>query len=96
MKVITQDDKKKINQLYLELGTYAAVSRATGFSPGTVKKYVIPGYTNIDDSQIIRYSREALPEFAPEVFRGRDWGELCVLTEEELKDIHDLWKEMEL
>ena len=96
MKIITQEDKKKINKLYLELGTYAAVSRATGFSPGTVKKYVIPGYVNVDKEAIIRYSREELPEFEPERFRNVDWGELCVLTKPELEEIYGLWKELEL
>lgn len=96
MKIITQTDIKNINKLYLELGTYAAVSRATGFSPGTVKKYVVPGYTIVDDKSIVHYSREALPEFEPERFRGKDWGEMCVLSQDELQEIYDLWKEIEL
>lgn len=96
MKIITQADIKQINKLYLELGTYAAVSRATGFSPGTVKKYVVPGYTFIDESKIKRYSREQLPDFAPERFRGKDWGEMCVLSSDELQEIYELWKEIEL
>lgn len=96
MKIITQADIKEINKLYLELGTYAAVSRATGFSPGTVKKYIIPGYQYIDESSIIRYSRPELPDFAPERFRGKDWGEMCVLSPDEIKEIYTLWKEIEL
>ena len=96
MKVITQADIKQINKLYLELGTYAAVARATGFSPGTIKKYVVPGFTLIDESKIKRYSRPELPEFAPERFRGKDWGEMCVLSPDELKEIYELWKEIEL
>ena len=39
MKIITQDDIKEINRQYKKLGTYAATARATGFSPGTIKKY---------------------------------------------------------
>ena len=96
MKVITQADIKQINKLYLELGTYAAVSRATGFSPGTIKKYVIPGYKAVDNASIIRYSRDELPDFAPERFRGKDWGEMCVLSPEEIQEIYQLWKEIEL
>lgn len=96
MKIITQADIKIINKLYLELGTYAAVSRATGFSPGTVKKYVVPGYQNVDNAAIIHYSRDALPEFMPERFRGKDWGELCVLSPNEIQEIYTLWKEIEL
>jgi hypothetical protein len=96
MKIITQKDKENINKLYLELGTYAAVSRATGFSPGTVKKYVNPNYSIVDESKIIRYSRESLPDFEPERFRNRDWGELCELSQEEIEGIYLLWKEMSL
>lgn len=96
MKIITQADIKQINKLYLELGTYAAVSRATGFSPGTVKKYVVPEYTFVDESKIKHYSREQLPDFAPERFRGKDWGEMCVLSSDELQEIYELWKEIEL
>lgn len=96
MKIITQEDKKLINKLYLELGTYAAVSRATGFSPGTVKKYVIPNYIEVDDSRIIRYTRKELPEFDATKFRNNDWGDLCVLSAKEVEDIYELWKELEL
>ena len=96
MKIITQEDKKKINKLYLELGTYAAVARATGFSPGTVKKYIIPGYTYVEESTIKRYDREDLPDLDPTMFRDVDWGDLCVLSEEERREIKELWKELEL
>ena len=96
MKVITKDDIKKINELYLELHTYAAVARQTGFSPATVKKYVIPGYAVVDESSIKRYDREKLPDFTPEIFRGVDWGDLCVLSQEEIKEIYELWKEVEV
>ena len=33
MRVVTQSDIKEFNRLYLELKTYAAVARKTGFSP---------------------------------------------------------------
>jgi hypothetical protein len=96
MKVITNEDKKLINKLYLEMGTYAAVARATGFSPGTVKKYVIPNYSLPDENNIIRYSREGLPDFDSTQFRNTDWGELCTLSVDELKEIYELWKEIDL
>lgn len=96
MKLITQEDKKKINKLYLELGTYAAVARATGFSPGTVKKYVIPGYTYVEESAVKRYDRDGLPDLDPMMFREVDWGDLCILSEEECREIKELWKELEL
>lgn len=41
---VTPDDILQMNTLYLELKTYAAVARKTGFSAGTVKKYIIPDF----------------------------------------------------
>jgi hypothetical protein len=41
---VTTKDIENMNNLYLELKTYAAVARATGFSPATVKRYIVPDY----------------------------------------------------
>ena len=35
---VTDEDIKKMNELYLEIGTYAGVAREVGFSGSTVKK----------------------------------------------------------
>ena len=40
-KLVEPQDIIKMNELYKELGTYAAVARKVGFSPTTVKKYII-------------------------------------------------------
>ena len=95
MKIITQNDIREINRLYLELKTYAAVSRATGFSPATVKKYIIQDYNVPDESNFIRFNRP-LPEFDSAMFRGNDWGALCMLSPEEEQEIRDLWKELDV
>ena len=95
MKVITQKDVKEINRLYAELKTYAAVSRATGFSPATVKKYIKADYQVLDESTFIRFDRP-LPEFDSTPFRGDDWGNLCLLSSEEEQEIRELWKELEV
>ena len=95
MRVITNKDIQEINRLYAELHTYAAVARKTGFSPATVKKYVRPDYEIVDESTIKRFNRP-LPEFDSTMFRCSDWGHLCVLTEDEVKEIKDLWKEIEV
>lgn len=95
MKVITQNDIKKINKLYCELKTYAAVSRATGFSPATVKKYIINGYTPVDEEKIKRFN-EPLPDFDSTIFRKKDWGDLCTMTDGEFKEIMELWEELEV
>lgn len=94
MRIITQYDKLEINRLYKELGTYAAVSRATGFAPSTVKKYVDKNFEDVDTTQLIRFEGR-LPEFDATKFRGDDWGHLCELSDEEVKEIVELWKEIE-
>ena len=97
MKYVTQDDIKKINELYLQLKTYAAVSRATGFAPSTVKKYVIPNYQKVEEKNIVRFTGP-LPDFDDykKVFYKKDWRELCNLSEEEYAEIKELWKELDL
>ena len=94
MKIITQADKKTINELYYKLKSYAAVSRATGFSPATVKKYVVAGYEPVEEVQVVRFNRP-LPEFDPTIFRIPDWAPLCMLADEELESLPELWKELE-
>lgn len=95
MKVITNSDIKEINRLYIDLKTYAAVARATGFSPATVKKYVIKDYKIIDENNIIRFNKP-LPDLDSTIFRCNDWGHLCLLSEDELSEIKILWKELEV
>lgn len=95
MKVITQKEIQEINRLYAELHTYAAVARKTGFSPATVKKYVVKDYVPVDETNFKRFDKP-LPEFDPTMFRGNDWGVLCVLSEDERKEIKELWKEIEV
>lgn len=95
MKVITQKEIREMNSLYLQLKTYAAVSRATGFSPATVKKYIIPNYSEPEESNFIRFDRP-LPEFDSTMFRCDDWGHLCLLSPEEEDEIRELWKELEV
>jgi DNA invertase Pin-like site-specific DNA recombinase len=54
---VTEQDKIQINELYLELKTYAAVARETGFSPSTVKKYIIPNYISQNDIKITPFNK---------------------------------------
>ena len=95
MRVVTYDDIQKINRLYYELKTYAAVARETGFAPTTVKKYVDKNYKPIEEDKIKRYEGK-LPEFDSKVFRGKDWGEMCMLSNEEEDEVIKLWEEMEV
>ena len=96
---ITQEIIEEINKLYLEIGTYAGVSRAMGGTPSatTVKKYIIPNYKPRERLQIKKFEVEisSLPNYEP--FKLVDnWGELCVLSESEEAEIHELWEELSL
>lgn len=91
---ISADDIIRINELYQELGTYAAVARATGFSPGTVKKYVQSGsIVEIPESK--RFKISDIPNMNLALFQGKEnLGVLCVLSSQEEEEIRELWKEI--
>ena len=94
---ITQEQIIEMNELYLQLKTYAAVSRAMGGSPSptTVKKYIIPGYTSKKDLKVEVFHEADLPEFAKDRFLGVDnWGDLCSLSKDEKEEIVMLWNEL--
>lgn len=96
-KKVTPEDIIQFNELYFKLKTYAAVARETGFSASTVSKYVDKNWRPISKESVIRFKAEDLPEFSTEMFRGvRNYGDLCVLSEEEKKEIQELWKELSI
>ena len=95
--VVTQEMIVQMNELYLEIGTYAGVSRAMGGtpSPSTVKKYIIPKFTSKNNIEVEVFHEGDLPEFAAEIFCGVDnWGDLCSLSETEEEEIVKLWNEL--
>ena len=94
---ITQDQIIEINELYLQIGTYAGVSRAMGGrpAPSTVKKYIIPNYTSREKQVKTIFHKEEIPELNSSLFNEiYNWGDLCTLTEEEKEEITILWDEM--
>lgn len=95
MARVSQEDIIRINDVYYKCRTYAQTARETGFSPATVKKYVIDGYAPAGSTEQKRFSGE-LPEFSTKPFMREDWGNLCVYTEEEEKELSELWKELKI
>ena len=94
---VTSQDIIRFNELYLKLKTYSAVARETGFSASTVKKYIKDNYRPQDEIKIKRFRREDLPRFNPHLFENcNDFGGLCVLSDEELEEIHELWDELSI
>lgn len=94
---VTNEDILRINEIYYKTKVYAETARQTGFSAGTVKKYVIPGWQPVAAENIQKFDKNSLPHFtkAVEIFRGvSNYGNLCVLSEEELEEIGILWGEL--
>ena len=84
---ITQSDIENINEAYLRLGTYAAVSREVGFAASTVKKYIIPNYVSKKDLK--KRPCKGIPN------KGEykiNWN--IELSEEEIEEIKELWEEI--
>ena len=96
---VTNEDILRINEIYYKTKVYAETARQTGFSAGTVKKYVIKGWEPVAVENIKKFDPAQLPDFqeAVKIFRGIDnYGNLCVLTDYEKSEIKELWKEMAL
>jgi hypothetical protein len=94
---VTNEDILRINELYYKHKTYAEVARQTGFAASTVKKYVDKNWEPVKTENIIRFDLVNLPNFfevAP-LFRGvENYGDLCVLSEEDIEQMKSLWEEL--
>lgn len=96
-KRVTQTDIEEFNKLYLTLKTYAAVARQTGFSAGTVKRYIIPGFTVSNGIEPLGEDRlESIERFIYEFASLEDFGEMAVLSQNERVEIYELWKELSI
>ena len=86
----------KMNELYLQIGTYAGVSRALGGSPSasTVKKYIVPGYKPQAEITKISFSWDDVPKAKDIDLKYSDFGDLCELAVTENAEIKKLWEEL--
>ena len=94
---VTNEDILRINELYYKHKTYAEVARQTGFAASTVKKYVDKNWEPVKTENIIRFDLVNLPNFfeVTPLFRGvKNYGDLCVLSEEEKEEMKSLWEEL--
>lgn len=88
---VTQQDIIKINELYLQYKTYAAVARETGFSAATVKKYIIQNFAAVPTTKF-----EGSTELKSEIFKGYSWDNLIDLSDKEKEEMEILRKEVNL
>ena len=94
---VTENDKIKFNELYYKYHNYSRVARETGFSPSTVKKYIIKDYVPADKIEIKRFRLREFPEPKYDIFKNvENWSTLCALSDEEVEEIRELWKEMSI
>ena len=92
---VTTEDIKLFNELYYKHKTYAEVARQTGWSASTVSKYIDKNYIPMAQKNIKRFDMSTMPEFTTERFANvTNYGELCVLSEEEKQEIIELWEEL--
>lgn len=92
---VQQDDIVKMNELYLQLKTYAAVSRIVGFSPTTVKRYIDPNFVTAKDLPYKKFSGvicDARFIVRPKSKEG--WFEWLSFKEKEKNDCEELRKEI--
>lgn len=97
-KRVEQDDIIRINELYLKFHTYAEVARQTGFSPSTVKKYVVADFTAPETAEKKIFSQEMIPKNVDlSLLKNKnDWGNACILRANEEEEIRELWKELSI
>lgn len=101
MAKISTDKILEINEVYYSLSgrqkTYAETARRTGVSASTVKKYIDPDFSPVNESSIKRLSIGDIPEYNIDVFKGiENIGALCILSDEEKEEMKELWKEMKI
>lgn len=97
--VVTQEMIEEINTLFLKIGTYAGVSRAMGGTPSatTVKKYIIPNFTPREALKKKEFNTpiSEIPDYEPFKLM-ENWGDLCVLSDDEYDEVEKLWEELVL
>ena len=92
---VTQEDKIRMNELYLKYKTYAEVARQTGFSASTVKKYIISDFIPQDKLEIKKFDK-IIPNTFPADFpkNNDEWARLLAFTDLEAANMEELRKEI--
>ena len=95
MARVTSEDILRMNEIYYKTHVFAEVARQTGFSASTVRKYVNVNWKPVELDKIIKFDLNNLPEFDTTPFKHvSDYGAMCVLDDEEIDQIRELWKEL--
>lgn len=95
-KLVQEEDIVAMNEAYLLCGTYSGVAKVLGWSPSTVKKYIIEGYQSkgivgeVPSTKV--FVEPAAVDEAIEYLLNH--SNLSCLTEQERKDMATIWKGM--
>lgn len=93
-KTVTQADIQKMNELYLQIGTYAGVAREVGFSGSTVKRYIISNYVAAEEVEKTKIIFNKEVPAADTIQFPIDWTNYLALSPEEKIDCEILRKEV--
>ena len=95
---VSVDDIRQMNEIYYKCKSYAETARQTGWSAATVRNYIDKNFSPVLEDKIHRFDPNTeMPEFSTEIFEGiENWGDLCVLSDEEKIEIVELWEEIML
>ena len=95
MARVTSEDILRMNEIYYKTHVFAEVARQTGFSASTVRKYVDVNWKPVELDKIIKFDLNNLSEFDTTPFKHvSDYGAMCILDDEEIDQIRELWKEL--
>ena len=95
---VSVDDIRQMNEIYYKCKSYAETARQTGWSASTVRVYIDKNFSPVLEDKIHRFDPNTeMPKFSTEMFEAiENYGDLCVLSDEEKIEIVDLWKEIVL
>lgn len=97
-KRVMAEDIKLINDIFYTTQSYTKTAEATGWSAATVRKYVISDYEPEPPKEEQQFDMSKFPELfdTSELEKVETLGQACVLSDKEIEDMKEFWKEMRI
>ena len=96
-KLITDEQKVQINELYYKVGVKSKVAKILGISPSSVSKYLIPNYVPIEQRKAEKFDKHPTG-FSTNILKTANKRDIAAfliqLSPEEKKDLNELQKEI--
>lgn len=95
-RTISVKDIRKINEVYHQCKSLIQTSEETGWSIDVVKSYIDKNFDIEKEDKIKRFDPDTdMPSSSTKIFEGvENFGELCILSDEEKIEIVELWEEI--